>query len=377
MEYAWTIVGALLTTGYLVFVISLYIGVRKLNPGKNHNQPPVSIIVAARTEEKYIGALLDALLKQDYPKELLEIIIVNDRSEDGTRAVIDSYRENNPHLRVIDITECPDGFSPKKYALTAGIDAAKGEIICTTDADCIPPPAWVSTMISYFEDGIGMVVGYSPLIVKGGSPFFAQYLYIDSLALAVVAAGGIGCGTGWTCAGRNLAYRKSVFYEVGGYEKVKHQVSGDDDLLMHMILTETNWKLRYAMGGNAAVPSIMQPGMDRYVNQRTRHASKFREYPALVKTAAFTVFLFYCSLGLYPVYMLAAWNFLPVYALMIAAKFMAEYITVRRGSQTLGATFGLSSFLRAFFIHPFLIVLFSIRGARGKFTWKDRAYHQQ
>ncbi|MFC1730089.1 glycosyltransferase [candidate division KSB1 bacterium] len=391
MEEILTASGIFLTSCYMAFVIFLYSGLGRLGkprgPGfQPENDPPqaektVSVVVAARNEERMIAALLDALLGQDYPSDKFDIIIVNDRSEDGTRTIIDSYRENDARITCIDISDVPDGHSPKKYALTAGIGAAQGKIICTTDADCIPPPGWISALVGYFDDETGMVAGYSPLVVKDGSAIFAKYLAIDALSLAAASAGGLGWGVGLTCAGRNLAYRKSVFEEVGGFEDVKEQISGDDDLLMHLVQSKTGWKVRYATDRNAVVPSIVQPGISRYFNQRTRHASKFRIYPFRVQAVSMMIFLFYLAIGTYPLYMLITGAFLSVYAVMLAGKALVEYPAIRRGSRLLGADstaerqqFGTGTFLFAFFVHPLLIVLFSILGTRGRFTWKGREF---
>ncbi len=372
-----TISGILLTIPYLVFVLSVYTGLNRLTSGKNRSKPSVSVLVAARNEEDNIQTLMDSLLKQDYSKDLFEIIVVNDRSEDRTVQIVESNIKKHSNIKLINITKEPIGYSPKKHALSEGIKVANGEIICTTDADCYPGPAWISEIISYFEDEVGMVAGFSPLRVKNGGKFFTQYLFIDSLSLAIVTAGGLGWGTGWTCNGRNFAYRKELFADIGGYDDLMDQISGDDDLLMYKVQKKTNWKLRYAFGETAIVESSIKPGLGNYANMRTRHASKFRVHPFHVKVAAISIFLFYLSMGIYPVIMLSAGLFLPVYMIMMAGKFFAEFITMKRGSKKLGVSLDFIVFLKAFFIHPFLIVLLSIRGAQGKFTWKGRSYVQK
>ncbi|MFC1477081.1 glycosyltransferase [candidate division KSB1 bacterium] len=377
MEQALTVTGIVITFCYALFVLSIFTGLKRLRRPASSDTPRVSIVVAARNEEANIGNLLNALAVQDYPSDLCNIIIVNDRSTDKTRSIVEEFALKDSRFSVIDAEGLPEGYSPKKYALTKGIQKADGEIIVTTDADCVPPPAWVSAMVRYFEEDVGMVMGFSPLIVQNGGRLFSEYLYIDAMSLAIVAAGGTGWNTGWTCTGRNLAYRRSVFHEVGGYEEVKDQISGDDDLLLHLVLQKTGWKVRYAAGSDPVVPSYLQPGFGSFVNQRTRHASKFRVYPLYVKVTALCIFLFYLSLGAYPVVMAAARQVFPVFVLMLGVKFLLEFLTIRRGAGVLAGRFSVKTFLYAFFVHPFLIVLFSIRGARGKFTWKDRAFHQK
>lgn len=425
--------GLLLTALYVVFVLSLYVGLRRLKPGTNSTRNKVSVVVAARNEETQIRACIDALLLQDYPQDLLEIIVVNDRSEDKTLSILEEYTEHNPSIKIINISEIPAGFAPKKYALTKGVEAAEGEIICSTDADCVPPPAWVSEMVSYFDDETGFVAGFSPLYaLSNGSADFDEpaasgkhktskiklpdikksngmeksgdskpsffeswhlpaatwfrvfrghferiipdFLFMDSIGLATASAGGIGLGTPWTCAGRNLAYRKSAFDEIGGYEDVKSVISGDDDLLMLGISKKTNWKLRFALGEKSAVPSYDDNDLNGFANQRTRHSSKFFVHPPRLKIASAAIFLFYCACIFYPVYMLISWQFLAVFPVMAGSKFIVELFATSKGAKLFGAQFRFSSFLKTYFIHPFVTVLFGILGSRGKITWKDSEF---
>ncbi|MFC1556312.1 glycosyltransferase [candidate division KSB1 bacterium] len=377
MEPILTGVALLLTFGYAIFLLMVITGLIRLRGGENPEKPFVSIVSAARNEESNIGALLEALFRQDYPPEKLEIIIVNDRSEDSTGEIALSFSGRNIPFTIIDIEDVPLGYSPKKFALSQGIKKARGEIICTTDADCIPPPEWVSGLVSYFIPDVGLVAGYSPLIVEGGTRFFSDYLYTDALALAVSSAGGIGWQFGLTCAGRNLAYRRSVFEEVGGYEDVRDMISGDDDLLMHMIQKKTDFKVNYAAGANATVPSIIRHGVGQYINQRTRHASKYRAFPFRVQFCAFTIVLFYAMFFVYPIIKITNPHFLPAWGFMLGVKFFLEFAAMMYGAKKLEAKFSFGMFLKAFFLHPFLVVFFSIRGARGKFTWKDRDFQQK
>lgn len=370
-------IGAVLTTGYLFFVISVLIGIFRLKKGSFTGKPFVSVITAARNEEQNIGPLLEKLIQQDYPGDNFEIIIVNDRSEDTTGKIIDLYAEKDHRIKRIDITEIPPDFSPKKFALTQGIGEAKGDIICTTDADCLPPATWVSAMVSHFHEDVGMILGYSPVIVEGGGKLFSEYRAIDALSLAVVAAGGAGLNIGWVCTGRNLAYRKQLFSQVGGYEDVRDQISGDDDLLLHMVQKKTAWKIRFAIGSEASIPSTIKPGTDNFVNQRTRHASKFRVHPPRIKAVSILIFSFYLAFWSYPVIMLAMREIFAFYGVMAGSKFIVEYAAVSLGARKLDDRFTFATFLRAFFIHPLLIMYFGIRGVRGKFTWKDRKYHQK
>ena len=157
--------GLVLITLYILFVLSLYFGMGRISSNRNTKKYRVSIVVAARNEEENIAVCIYALVSQDYPQDLLEIIVVDDRSEDTTGAILKEAAANNPAVSVISIEETPDDCAPKKYALTRGIEKASGEIICTTDADCVPPQEWVSEMVSRFTEDVGFVAGFSPQYV--------------------------------------------------------------------------------------------------------------------------------------------------------------------------------------------------------------------
>ena len=145
---------------YAIYFLFGLIRVRRLQPASN-NSPTVSIVVAARNEEELLPVLLSSLSKQDYPKNKLEIIISDDRSTDKTWDCIKTFEEKYSFYSGIKIKEIPKYVSPKKHALTQAILQSSGELILSTDADCIVPKTWVSSIVSCFESDIGIVVGYS------------------------------------------------------------------------------------------------------------------------------------------------------------------------------------------------------------------------
>jgi cellulose synthase/poly-beta-1,6-N-acetylglucosamine synthase-like glycosyltransferase len=371
MLFLLNVAGLIVTVLYGLFIFSLISGLRRLQPGTSQKKPFISVVVAVRNEEQTIELCVSALLNQNYPSDKYEIIIVNDRSEDATGSILKHLQQFHPQLKVIDIYSIPDSYSSKKYALSQGIHSAQGEIILTTDADCVPPTTWVSEMVTYFDDTTGFIAGFSPHYHKRYQRgIISSFLYMDSLGLAAASAGGIGRGTAWTCAGRNLAYRKSAFEEVGGFESVKHIISGDDDLLMFLIQRKTKWKLRFAIGQNAVVPTYSDLTVKGFIHQRMRHSSKFFVHPPLVKASALAIVLFYSAFLLYPVYMLSTFQWVWSYLFIAGSKYVIENITLKRAANLFGASFHLNQFLPAFILHPLVIVIFGILGSAGKTKWK-------
>jgi cellulose synthase/poly-beta-1,6-N-acetylglucosamine synthase-like glycosyltransferase len=270
----------ILTFGYALAITLIAFGLFRLAGPGSTARLKVSVIVAARNEERNIGALLAAIFNQDYPADHYEIIIVDDVSTDNTAEIIERYRhrKEQPALHYFLAEGREKVISPKKHALNIGISRAAGEIILLTDADCLPPPGWISKSVRYFEPSVGMVIGFSPYELPGTKSLWDHLLALDSLALAAVAAGTTGWGSPATCNGRNFAYRKEVFDQVGGFENIKQFVSGDDDLFMRLVMEKTDWRVRYAFDCQLAVPTRLLTSWRQFYNQRIRHASKGRHY---------------------------------------------------------------------------------------------------
>jgi cellulose synthase/poly-beta-1,6-N-acetylglucosamine synthase-like glycosyltransferase len=259
---------------YIIVHTELLLGIHHLkkNGLRSPQQPLVSIIVAARNEEATIGHLLRCLAKQTYSNK--EIIIVNDRSTDTTAQIIESFKTKIPSLTCLHITSLPDDFPAKKHALRSAIQASHGDILCFTDADCFPSPHWVEELVAGFRDDVGLLTGYSPYIVDAPyNKLLHRFINYEELRGGIWAAGSIGLNRGWLCTGRSLAYRRRVYDEVGGFEKIKMSISGDDDMFLQLVRRETKWKLSYILSPESFVPTLPPKTFRQFVNQRKRHFS--------------------------------------------------------------------------------------------------------
>lgn len=256
--------------------VVLLTGLLRLRRGGSQRQPSVSVVVAAHNEETHLPKCLQALLTQTYPKDCMEIIVVNDRSTDCTPDILRSFAEQSDALVWLDVEATPSGTSPKKYALQQGIARATGEWILTTDADCVPPPPWIHHMSRHFVPSVGLVAGPAPL--EPGRTLLSRIVALDSLATALVSAGTLGHNRAVTCAGRNLAYRKQTWQDSGGFEGILHSLSGDDDLFLQHVWRRTPWQLTFCLNAQAAVPSTAPETMRQFVRQRRRHISAGKFY---------------------------------------------------------------------------------------------------
>ncbi|TDI87959.1 MAG: glycosyltransferase [Caldithrix sp.] len=262
---------------YLAILAFLVTGILRLRHGQSLLRPTVSVVVAARNEAKNLPGCLDALLAQTYAPSLTEIIVVDDRSTDGTAAVLNSYERSHQNLRSIRIHGTQSAAtSPKKHALSQGITSAQGDLIFITDADCAPSSDWLASMVSFFDKNVGVVIGPAPLV--GSHGFLSRLLALDSLAAMLVAAGAAGWNIGATCTGRNLAYRKNVYEEVGGFERIQHSLSGDDDLFLQLVKRRTSWRVTFALTSKAVVNSPVPTSFLSFLQQRRRHVSASKFY---------------------------------------------------------------------------------------------------
>ena len=276
-----TNIGLLSAVMYFLILLYLIIGIIRTKTELTDEQPFVSVIVAAHNEDQNIKACLDALLNQDYSQEKMEIIVVNDRSEDDTGLIVNKYEKNNTLIRVLTISDCVLGLSPKKNALTHGINIGNGEIIAVTDADCRAPIQWLKRGVSYFTPETGMVVGLAPL--NPTSWWMSPLMCLDAIVGGITSYGSLGWNHAVTCTGRNLFYRKKLFEEIGGFSGIDHILMGDDDLLMMKIRKQTDWKIRFMPDGNSAVLSDAPKGWRQFILQRSRHISASKYFPFAVK----------------------------------------------------------------------------------------------
>lgn len=369
------IILAVLTLFYIGILLKLNQGLSRLQQGQSHITPAVTILVAARNEEKNIADCLQALVNQDYPADKSEIIIIDDRSTDGTAAIVEKFSERHKNVKMIRIKKTAPGIAPKKNALQQGIHNAQNEILLFTDADCIPNHGWIRSIVSYFEKDVGLVAGFSPLDRFKNHSLFEKLVCLDSLSLAAVAAGSFGAGFPLTCNARNLAYRKSVYKQVDGFNQIAHLISGDDDLFLNKVRDETNWRIRYAIGKNSIVSSNVPETFRQFMNQRIRHASKGKHYSIRMIIGLAAVYLFNLLLFLVPILSLWAAHFLYVFAGAFILKSLAEFMLLLKTAKLFSFQDYLKYFPVAAIFHIPYIIIFGLWGQLGKFQWKGTDYH--
>jgi biofilm PGA synthesis N-glycosyltransferase PgaC len=242
-------------------------------PDSSVKRDPVSVIICARNEEENLRNFLPAVLEQDYPE--YEVIVVNDCSDDDSYNVLGGYLKKYPHLKISNISKDPKFTHNKKFAQFIGIKAAKNEILLFTDADCKPESEkWLESMASRFNDKTDFVLGYGGYFNRKG--LLNRYIRYDSMVIAVQYLGMAIRGIPYMGVGRNLAYRRSLFFEKKGFGNHTYLASGDDDLFVNSNASKNNVAIEFRKESHTR--SVPAQETEQFFRQKIRHFTTANYY---------------------------------------------------------------------------------------------------
>ena len=350
----------------------------------------VSVIIPARDEAANINECISSIIQGSYPPDLLEIIVIDDFSEDGTAEQVLSFQAaatGNPAIRLIRLSEVlpPEARegANKKKALETGIAQARGTLIVTTDADCVAPKDWLRLVVSRFHPGpspegrVGLLA--APVVFHREHNLFQRFQSLDFLGLMGISGAGIHCGFQRMGNGANLAFPKSVFEAVGGYSGNEHLSSGDDMFLVQKIARHYPDSVFFLKNRGAAVMTTAKPDVRSFFQQRLRWGTKNAALPEWpVRLVLLTVFLFCWSIlvcAVWAVVSLPAGHATVFSALLfqVAVKALCDYVFLREMCGYFGRKDLMRWFLPSFLLHTLYI---PPAGAASlflkKFEWKGR-----
>ena len=236
--------------------------------------PPLSVVVAARDEERVLPALLKALTRQTHPR--YEVVVVNDASTDRTAAIVQEWSRAYSNIKLVEV-ETPHP-PRKKHALTLGIQAASFELLAFTDADCAPPPGWLERLAHEHaaDPGETLLVGYSPYRCRPG--LLNKIASYETFFTGFLTAAAVGWNRPYMAVGRNLSYSKTTFQRIGGFAHSRHSLSGDDDLLVQEVARRDAASVRHVFGPSTYVDTDAPGSWRGWLHQKRRHASAGRFY---------------------------------------------------------------------------------------------------
>lgn len=240
---------------------------------KGNDRQPVSVVICARNEYHNLRRNLPMILEQDYPE--FEVVVVNDSSDDDTAYYLKNLSATHKHLSIVHIHQNLNFFSGKKFPLSIGIKSAKYNLVLLTDADCRPAsPLWLRLMQSGFVNKTDIVLGYGRYEPKPG--ILNKLIRFDTVWVAMQYLSYALARSAYMGVGRNLSYRKSLFYQANGFIYHYKIKSGDDDLFINKVATPENTRIEISQEAH----TISEPKTDfgSWFRQKRRHLSTGRHY---------------------------------------------------------------------------------------------------
>lgn len=374
MVLATSILSGLLTLIYVAIVLYFRKGwgrIPKFEATPFSPSTRISVLIAARNEEEKIGATLDDIVRQNYPAGLLEVIVVDDHSTDGTSAIVESYAGRDVSLITLNEEKALNSY--KKKAISEAIRQAEGELIVTTDADCRMGPDWLRTIARFYEENRFRLIS-SPVAYFKEQGVFEKLQTLEFLYLIGLGASTIGNRMPSTCNGANLAYRKDVFLQLDGFKGIDDLASGDDELFLHKVAAAFPGSIGFCKSRAATVYTYAKPTLSEFLMQRKRWASKSTRYKnKWVVALGVSIWLF----NLVILLSVLAGLFKPVYLVpAIAAllfKFSAELLFLVPLVRFIKRVKLLALLPVLSVIHVLYMVYIGIAGNSGRYDWKGRS----
>lgn len=336
-------------------------------------QPPVSIIICARNEGDNLHRFLPLVLEQNY--EDYEVIVVNDGSCDDTEEIIKDLQKVYHNLYITNIPQETRIISHKKLAITVGVKAAKNEILLFTDADCRPlTPNWITSIVRNFNDQTEFVLGHGNYYREHG--FISKMVSYDTLTIAMQYMGFALLGYPYMGVGRNMAYRKSTFFNHKGFAGFLHVASGDDDLLINAFGKKHNTRIEPSL--EAETLSLPKTTFRDWYYQKLRHLSTVDVYQSSSKMwiglEPLSRGLFYLTILLLTIF---NYNNPVILSIVIGSfllRFLTQFIIINLTAKTYkDKGFGLSIILFDILlplINLYILTIGKIFRRKAKFIWK-------
>ncbi|CAN5514514.1 glycosyltransferase [soil metagenome] len=371
-------IGAFLCSYYCILIASYCYAWQKMKEPERSVAVDVfvSVIVAARNEEVTIAKCLDAILSQNYLVENFEILVVNDHSTDATASIIKSYSDKHKRIRFLQL---PESIIGKKQAIQMAIEIAKGELIITTDADCVMEKKWLISIATFYKKTQAKMI-VAPVCFFKENTFFEKMQSLEFMALMTCGGASLHFNKSIMCNGANLAYSKEAFLEVGGFNGIDNKASGDDVLLMYKISEKHPNAVKFLKTEDAIVCTLAQKTLKGFVQQRKRWASKgFGALNAETKRVSLVVYLFCFYLVFMPFLGGVCLSNTPFYLpfmkiclILFGIKCFIDFLLLFLSASFFKKKRYLLLFIPEQIIYIWYVVVFGMLGSLGKYEWKGR-----
>jgi glycosyltransferase involved in cell wall biosynthesis len=316
------------------------------------NFPPVSVVICARNEAERLEKFLPLVLEQDYPD--FEVVVVNDCSWDNSEDLLEAFALQHKHLKVANIKFVEKHEHGKKFALTIGIKAAINDVLLLTDADCYPTSnQWIKQMMH------GQVVNKEIVLAYGKyekqNSLLNTFIRFDAFFIAVQFLGNALKGNTYMGVGRNLSYKRELFFVAKGFASHMHLLSGDDDLFINEVATKNN--VAVVINKDAFTVSLPKQTWKDWFRQKKRHHSTAKHYKSTHKQTLigypFSWLLFHAAIITGLILQYNVLILIGLYFLRVCIQIAILHTAARKLNETdLGWKAPLLEFIQLVFINP-------------------------
>ena len=354
---------------YFILIISFYAGwlrTRKYRLKPGNESVRVSILLPCHNEQNNITELSEALNRQHYPKDLLEVIWIDDHSDDGTGELLDQIGLSGSGHRVLHLSGPESG---KKAGLQAGMECASGELILLTDADSRPGKDWIRTMAGFYQEtNTDLIAG--PVVLGPATTWQEKIQKLEFLSLVASSVGSAGIGRPVMLQGPNIGVSASD-YQAMVHDLDNRFISGDDVFLLQAMKRIPGRKIRYVITREAIIESKPAASLAGFLRQRQRWASKAKGYtdPFLVLTTL-VVFLSNLSILISLVTALAGWSVWYLPLVLLGIKIAADLPLLTRAARFFNCTSLLIWFLPVQIVYPFYTTITGCWSFCGRVRWR-------
>lgn len=374
---------------YFVLILSFAYGFSKVKTFKlkgTKQKTTFSVVIPFRNEAENLEALLASILSLRYNKAQYEVILIDDESEDDSVAIIENVLNasevselNTVGITPTDITIIQNNRTtnaPKKDAITTAISIAKHDWIVTTDADCILPKYWLSYFDAFIQEHEPKMI-VAPVSYHTMNSFLKRFQLLDFLSLIGATIGGFGIQKPFLCNGANLAYHKSFFKTLQGFEGNTNIASGDDIFLMEKALKADKNSVHYLKSESAIILTKPQPNWKSLVSQRKRWAAKTSNYQsAFGKLTGLIVLFMNASLIISLILAVITVGNWPTFLLVFLLKITADFLLLYKTSAFFSQTRFLYSYPVSALIYPFFSFYIAISSLFTSYKWKERRFRK-
>lgn len=344
----------------------------------NKNTTTITVLIPARNEQDKLPATLNAVLTQNYPDHLYEIIVIDDHSTDNTAQIIIDFCENFSNVKLIRLAEYIDANvvqSFKKKAIEIGVQNSENELIVQTDADCVMGNDWLKIIADYYEQHQPKFIA-APVIFFDEKNTFQRFQSLDFVGMMGVNGAGIFRKFHYLCNGANLAYKRETFDEVNGFEGIDQQASGDDLMLLQKIAKHHPNDIAFLKNIAATTYTTPKRSLREFMQQRIRWATKTTNYPDKGVTVTWALIWLFCIS--IPVNLLAG-IFVPALLWLglaqLAIKIVLDYIFLASVATSLDRKdlVRMSVYIPSIFLELTYVIVIGLLGLFvKKYEWKGR-----